>query len=264
MTNQLLEHLLRDIGLTTNETRVYLALTVHGSLTYNKTAELSGINRTTCYAVTKRLIEYGLVTEDLGSSVVHLIAKPINALEDKLAKEQASVIKRLELVKRAGTEFQKITSTNNYIEPKIRHVEEADIKEHLYKRADVWDRSMNQYDKTMWGFQDSLFENRFQNFIVWYWTRPLSENMKLKMFSDDPTYSKDFINPSPSRILRYWPNVISFSASTWVYGDYVVLLSIQERPNYLLEIYEPLLASNMRQFFKVMWETTETEPQVSR
>jgi hypothetical protein len=39
-----------------------------------------------------------------------------------------------------------------------------------------------------------------------------------------------------------------------VHGDYLVFVQTQSRPHYLVEIYDVLLAENMRQFFTGVWD----------
>lgn len=253
----MIEYFLKEAGLTDNETKIYLALLKKQRLTYSQLSEITNINRSTCYAVVKQLIKQGIIKADLGQPIVQLIAQPPQSIVEKLGQEQAQIIKKTELAKRAALEMEKIIPHPNFIEPKITYVEEDEIREYLYKKTAAWDQTMAGSNYTLWGFQDSLFEKYYQDYILWYWDRPGSEKIRVNLFSDDPKYSGDFSNPSKERVLRYWPKIIDFTASIWVWGDYVIILSIQERPHYLLDIKEPLLASNLRKFFQIMWQTTE-------
>ena len=253
----MIEHLLTEVGLTQNETKTYLALSKHGSLSYNQAAEIAGINRTTCYAVVKRLLEYGLVKEDVGKPPVQLIAEPQSTLLDYLGKEQAQLIKRMELAKRAASELDKLVPQKLRAEPRLRYIEEAHITDFLYLRAEKWMNSVKEYDNTVWGFESDKFESDYPDWIEWYWTKPASKGIKLHLFSDESTARRRAVETGPGNAEFQLIPDLDFTTDIWVYGDYIILLSLEERPHYLIELKEPLLAKNFREFFKALWKATE-------
>jgi len=56
------ERSLEKIGLTGNESKIYLALLRHGTAKAGKISKRAGINRTTTYDALKRLLEKGLIS----------------------------------------------------------------------------------------------------------------------------------------------------------------------------------------------------------
>jgi hypothetical protein len=56
------------------------------------------------------------------------------------------------------------------------------------------------------------------------------------------------------RVMKFWDNN-DFTASTWINGDYLVLIQTQKKPFYLVQIYDKLMAYNMREIFKTLWKT---------
>lgn len=50
--------------------------------------------------------------------------------------------------------------------------------------------------------------------------------------------------------IRYWKEANQFTATVWVGGDYLVMVSTREEPHYLVEIHDATLAQNMREVFK--------------
>ncbi len=56
------KEILKDLGLTNNETEVYLTLIRLGSVTVNVIAEKSGLHRQACYDALDRLLEKGFVS----------------------------------------------------------------------------------------------------------------------------------------------------------------------------------------------------------
>ncbi len=259
MTNELLHSLLAEIGLSRNETVVYLTVLHHNPISYNKVAELTKLNRTTCYAVAKQLIKQELLVEDLGTPVTQLLAKPPEALIAQLEKEQASVVKKLELAKRAVYELDKIIPQKTQTEPRLTYIEEERILDFLYKRADKWMESAHQFGSTVWGFESAQFETGYKEWISWYWQQPRSENLTLKLFSDDAIVRKTAAATGPGTGEFLLIPDIDFTTDIWIYGNYLVLLSLETHPHYLIELKEPLLAQNLRQFLQALWKATEPQ-----
>ena len=56
-----MEDMLKEIGLTDNEIKIYLALVDNGSLLAGRISRLTGIHRRSVYDVTSMLIKKGLV-----------------------------------------------------------------------------------------------------------------------------------------------------------------------------------------------------------
>lgn len=257
MTNSLINNLLKETGLTENEIKIYLTLSQYGPQTYNHTAELAKLNRTTCYAVAKRLIQHGLIKEDLGKPIVQLIAEPPSSLIDRLNKEQSALTKRIELTKRAAAEINNLVPEKNRTAPKLVYIEEAHITDFLYQRAEKWMNSTKQYDSTVWGFESDRFEVDYPDWINWYWTKPASQGITLNLFSDESTARRRAMQNGPGKADFQLIPDLDFTTDIWIYGDYIVLLSLEEHPHYLIELKEPLLAKNFREFFKALWRATE-------
>lgn len=257
MTNSLVETLLTEIGLTANETKIYLTLLKYGSLTYNEASNYTAINRTTCYAVAKRLLSQGLLKEDLGQSIVRLVPEQPSALLDKLYAEQTAVIKRIELAKRASYELAKTIPQTARPEPRLVYIEESNIENYLYQRAVKWIQSAKQENGFVWGFESAQFETDYPAWIKWYWQQPESKGIELRLFSDEGTTRKKAAAEAPGVAEFQLIPDINFTTDIWIYGQYTILLSLEERPHYLIELKEPLLSQNLRDFFQALWRATK-------
>jgi len=58
------KNVLRELGLSLKESSVYLTILEYGKLPPARLASLTGIHRTTVYAVAKELVKKGYVVED--------------------------------------------------------------------------------------------------------------------------------------------------------------------------------------------------------
>lgn len=247
--------LLLKLGFSSKEANVYITLLQRKRATYNKLAELAGINRTTCYGVVKKLIEQGLITENLGAPIVELLPKPASNLVSRLQKQQIELNKQIELAKRTAQELEQLAPYHLLSEPHVVYVEEKDINDYLYQRTELWNKSIKQYDAVIWGFESARFESDYQDYIKWFWERPDSKGVSVKLFSDEPDLRNSGVNPVGTADFQFVPD-INFTTNIWIYGDYTILLSLEEHPNYLLELKEPLLTKNLRQFFQALWKAT--------
>lgn len=252
--------LLTKLGFTGKEAIVYTKLLEQPGLNYNQLSDAVKINRTTCYSVVKKLAKAGLVSENFGSNVVKLLASEPGTLLQIFQKKQEEAQKSLEVARRASLELQNIVPRHFWSEPTITYFGEPNVKEAFIARTKIWDKSLASTDGTIWGFQDSKFEQIFTDFIFSRKEIYNSKKIALKLFSDDPQYKEKFQLPTPAVQIRYWPNLISFEASFYVQGEYLVILSLEQSPQYMVEIKDSLLANNFRNFFHVIWQATENLP----
>jgi carboxypeptidase C (cathepsin A) len=55
------------------------------------------------------------------------------------------------------------------------------------------------------------------------------------------------------RVMRFWDKSEEFNETTWVVGNYVIFLVLNQKPEYMVEIHDPVMARNMRNLFKAIW-----------
>lgn len=244
---------LKQFGLTENEVRVYLEVLNHGKVATRQLPALTHINRTTVYSIAKKLTAMGLVSEDLGGKVTYLVALPPQRLHDMIKKEQEQIDSQKKVVDELVRALTPLQSNVGYSVPKIRFVDEAQIDKHLYDAADRWNESMMATDRMWWGFQDHTFAEQFQKWIDWYWKRT-PEEIGLKLLSNRSTIESKLAGKYKRRAMKFWNKSDQFTSTIWVTGDFVTMLSLRERPHYLVEIHDPVMARNMRALFGGLWE----------
>ncbi len=59
------------------------------------------------------------------------------------------------------------------------------------------------------------------------------------------------------RVLKFWKNTVEFTGSTWVCGDYLVMIITNQHPHYLIEIHDATLAHNVREICKGIWKDVQ-------
>lgn len=254
--NAMLEQTLINLGLTEKETAVYLEVLKRGRAGATDVAKATKINRTTVYSVAKELVKKGFILEDLSSKTSSLVAVPPQDLKFLIQKEEKQLEQKKQAIGKMIEDLQQLTMESQYAIPKITYIQEYDLEDYLYKRSDEWHASIMKHDGILWGFQDHTFAEHYENWINWEWRIGGPKNLRLRLFSnqseiEEKNRAKEF---SDRRQIKYWKQPQQFTGTVWVHGDYLILVQTRHKPHYLVEIYDILLAENMRRFFSGVWE----------
>jgi sugar-specific transcriptional regulator TrmB len=250
----MIKETLKKLNFNDKEVQIYLLCLQHGKLTPSAISKMANINRTTVYSVAKELIKKGVLQEDLGGANRAFLALPPQTFESNWKKEERKLQDKKLAVMRAVSELGAYTRGSKYSVPKILFIEEEGVEDHLYKQTSIWNRSLKEKEVDYWGFQDPSFIEYYEEWIDWYWTQEKSSNdISLKLLSTkeaETLKGKKYKN----RQIRFWNKAKNITATTWIMGDHVVMIITNKRPHYLVEIVDEVLADNMRQIFKSMWE----------
>ncbi len=243
---------LTKLGFSPKESEVYLALLQHGQMTPAEVAKLTRISRPTVYSVAKELVKKGVVLEDLGGTSRSLIAKQPEDLAILTNREQKALDIKKATVQAAIAELQKVAQSVKYNIPKIVFIPEEEIDNYIYKQTPLWNKSIKETKTLYWGFQDPSFVEHYQTWIDWYWQQP--NNPKLQLLSNQSNAetamsTKGYAN----RQIKFWSGASAFTATTWVMGNYLVMLNTRQHPFYLVEIHDAMMAQNQRQLFSGIW-----------
>lgn len=249
----LLKDTLQKLGLSDREAKVYRTVLEHKRITPGNIARATDINRPTVYAIAKALVAKGMLTEDLGGKTLYLVPSSPEELKENLKKESAELARREKLLTSVMREVALAGVGHEYAVPRIRFVEENHLEEHLYKRSRAWNESILKYDRIWWGFQDHTFVEHYKDWIDWYWKNTPKE-ISLRLLSNKSQIEERMKGRHARRTIKFWEKGVNFTATTWVNGDYLILVNTRTRPFYLVEIYDELLAHNMREIFKNIWE----------
>ena len=252
----MVNELLAKIGLNEKEVQVYLTVLQNGKISPTALSKALGLNRTTVYSVAKELVAKGLIREDLTSPTISLIARPVDDLDGYLEQEEKQIRQKRELAKRAITELNSVVKTQQFALPKIVFIPEAELESYLYKQTPVWDKSILKYDGIWWGFQDETFVQSYEKWIDWYWETGSDPKTKLRLISNEAA-EKIKLKKFVRRNVEFWNQGKNFTGTIWVNGDYVVMIVTSQSPHYLVEINDAVLAHNLREVFKGIWNTME-------
>lgn len=248
----MIQELLQKLGLSEKEIEIYLSLVEHGKTTPARLAKATNINRSTVYVVLEKLKEKGLVIEDVSTKTLFVSPSAPEQIEDMFYHEQEELKEKKKIAGKLAEELEKMPKSGNYSIPKIRFVEESDLEEFMFQQMSKWNDSARKYDGTGWGFQDHSFAEKYQKFIDWSWKKyHLQVNLISNESDIENKLKKQF---DEKRDIRFWAKDLEFTSSTWILGDYFVMIITRQKPFYLVEINDAVLAHNMREVFKKIWK----------
>jgi sugar-specific transcriptional regulator TrmB len=252
----MIDESLKKLGFSDKEIQVYLAVLENGKISPAAIAKITKIKRPTVYAVGKELLKKGVITEDMKGPGGYFVALPPESLDGTIQKEERAIAEKKKITKELVGELSSIPRAKAYSVPKMRFIDEHNVRDFLYKQTPVWEESMSlSKNLTWWGFQDHTFvENKdFTEWISWYWGRA-SKEYDLKLISNDSKAEKDMQTKKlERRAIKFWNKDFNFTGTTWILGDYVIFIMSRQHPHYIVEIHDAVYAENMRQIFKNLW-----------
>lgn len=242
-----------QLGFNDNEKEVYLAVLRTGKIAAHRVSSLTGINRTTVYSIAKKLSNLGLISEDKGQKISYLVAEPPEKLLTMLQKEEDAIKEKKEYASDLIAELSAIKSEKQYSVPRIKFVEEIDLSEYLFASFIKWQKSAASLENIWYGYQDDTFFQHYQNWIRWTWKQ--DNDVETYLFINDISPTEDVQQKyKKRRHIKKLPNATEFDSGLWVAGDYIIMIQTKNRPHYMIEIHDEVLARNQRALFKGLWD----------
>ena len=239
------KQLLKEIGLTDTEIKVYLALLSIGATSAGKIVEETSIHRKNIYDALNKLIEKGLITYIKENKIK--IFQPINPsnlikyLEEKKTKIDEKQIELESNLKELENKFKLI---NSEIESEIYRGEEG-IKTIL--------KECLNYKEVLFIGATGDVENR----LPYFWPTYNKKREKLKCIwklllvhesKDKPIIKSKYYE------YKVLPKMLSGLNVIYLYGDYVANVIWLEKPLAFV-IKHKILADNYRKYFNYLWKS---------
>jgi sugar-specific transcriptional regulator TrmB len=251
------QELLRKLGLDDKEIAVFITVLEQGKITPATVATITGINRSTVYSISKVLSDKGILTIDTTSEPIYLVIESAEVLKQIILKEERLLIEKKEIITESIKVLENIPKSKNYSVPKIRFYNEREINDTYYQKIPIWVESALQTNEpSWWGFQDvSLVEN-FPKWITDNY-KLVPENFSTHIFTNANKPEKDMhlkISDIRRTIKYLDKKQHKFTATQVVLGDYIIYVMTNEKPYYMIEIHDRVMAHNLRETFKLLWE----------
>lgn len=235
MAEEILEKL-RKAGLTGNESKVYFELLKKQQLSANQIAKNIGMDRTLTYTVLNHLIEKGMVSYVIqGNKKLFNASSPENLLNP--VKEQEAYI-------------QNLLPDLKSIEKSIGIIQEISVYEgkegiRAFARVLMKHKGFDSFGATGRAY-DLLIEA----------PRLAKELEKSKAKIRLITHSKYKKHPMKVKNCDVKYLDLKSEATTTVFGDYVAIHVIKDKPSIIL-IRNKYIAESYKNHFEVLWKTAQ-------
>jgi hypothetical protein len=246
--------LLQSLGLSDGEAAVYQAVIAAGVIEPAVLAKAAGVKRTTAYSLARGLAEKGLLVEDATRRPRIFTASSPEQVSSLIAADRNRLAERERSLKTLANELSKISSEKSYPVPMVRFIEETKIRDFLYQQDSIWDKSILDIGETAWwGFQDHTLLDHYGQWIKDFW-KDEPENIEVNLISNRAPTELEFAQQNIARRhIKFWGEAANFLSTIWICGDYIIMINTRNRPFYLVEIHDKLMAHDQREVFKNLW-----------
>ncbi len=235
------EKILENIGLSKNESKIYLSLLKTGAAPAGRISETSGVHRTNVYDAMERLITKGLVSYVLKDDVKVFSASDPKSLLGIL-KEKAemlqSILPNLALNHQLGQMKTKV-QTFEGISP---------FKTLFY--------DLLRYKKPIFVYGiPSFVPDKVKNFIAHFHKEREEKGIPMKHIYNFGAQDRiKYLNSLSNTEAKYLPKEYDSPVSTFICGDEVLLTMWSLEPILVIRVLNKNLAESYNKYFELLWQ----------
>lgn len=247
-TTQILE----DIGLSSKESTVYVALLRAGSAKVAQIARVTGLQRTTVYDILYGLSRKGLVTKYIkGSSVLYSAQNPkalIGYLDHQVEQFVSQMSQYKERVESAMPEFVSLAKESAKF-PKVRFFEgEEGMREALEDTLTTKEIILAYADI------GSIYQEG-ANFFPEYLAKRVKKKIHAYAIAPDTQVWRDTAKRSQQemRTVRFLPKGAAYTPEVNIYDDKMLMISWKEKIAVIIESRD--LAKLQKVIYDQLWHS---------
>jgi sugar-specific transcriptional regulator TrmB len=238
MTQENIDRILKKIGLSPNEIKVYLILNDHGSTKAGRIAKLAKIDRSSAYNAIKLLLEKGFVSFVMIGQVKWFQAVGPKRLLEYVKEQEGDLMEVIpELDERHKAKK---------VEGQVRL-----FKGYNGVKAVFLDIARTGKDNLVFG-SEGQFSERMEDFAYKFDKLKKENKVQTKMIIRKGRKEHD----SKTSEYRYLSNVDESPAVTNIYGDKIAIVIWTDEPEVVL-IENAAAAKAYKSYFEVMWKSAK-------
>ncbi len=241
------QEILRKVGLSLNESKVYEALLYLGEANTNNISIKSGVHRRNVYDSLNKLIEKGLVSETFIKGERFFIAINPERLKEILKEKEEALEKYL---------------------PEMKHLHKAvepESEAYFFKGVEGFKSYLQlilEQKETVhfMGAKAFWLDPRLQHYLRHFDKQRKAKGIKFKhLFDYEIKKEKPEILELVGKPYKFLPKKYSSATAVDIFGDYVVTFvgvspgELHEEPLQFV-LKSKLLADGYRKFFQFMWD----------
>lgn len=250
-----MKELLTKLGLSDKEITLFVALYSQRRATPAILSEQTKLNRSTVYVLLAELCQKGYVAEDLSALKQTFVALDPDELLGLIPKMELELKEKEKNMRQLVTSLKEQLDSGEIHIPKILYIREDQIEQHLYARTPIWNKSIKEGGRDIVGYYDHTFVDLYHGWIDWYYQQPSSKDINLRLLTNESAFEKDVMTKKAyaKRNILFWDGIGNITYSTWIYGDYSLLVNTHTHPFSLIEIFDKNYAQSQAQIFEALW-----------
>lgn len=236
-------NILKELGLTDNEAKVYLAALELGQATVQELAKKSGVKRTTVYTTIDGLKEKGLLSQTKkGKKTTFIAENPENLIGLSEARHQQ--------LKNALPELKSIYNISE-TKPKVRFYEG---KEGYISVYDGILRDKPKEVLVMMSYDD-FYRHLDPQYEEDWIERRIKKKIKLRWldFRTEKTERMKREGKKALREIRFLPKEFSFTSGLFIYGNKVIIVSGKQKEFMAVVVEDTEFYQMFKQLFETLW-----------
>lgn len=239
------EDALKGIGLSKNESKVYLTILRLGSAAVGEITKNSGVHRRNVYDSIDRLIKKGLVGHTTKNKVKHFeVSNPKNLLS-LLNKQKEDIQKKEKLLSKIMPEL--IVTKNS------REIDDVKIFRGKESRKIIFEDILNSATENC--VLGAHTPSKISKTVLNHWHKKrISKGIKDRFIYNKPDdYSKE-LSELPLTEVRFMPEEIDTNTAINIYGNKVGMLLWSNGQPISILIDNKNVADDFRKYFNVLWK----------
>ncbi|MGV8152072.1 MAG: TrmB family transcriptional regulator [Candidatus Nanoarchaeia archaeon] len=227
-------NVIRELGLTENEAKVYLCLLEEGQLLAGQISRKTGIHRRNVYDITERLIKKGLIGYINKNNRKLFEASSPNRLKEILDQKQLMLEDNMANMLLMYNKTSETQETNFYKGTEgLKNIFQDQLTE-------------NNKEILILG-ASSQASNILPFYFKWYDLERKNKNIRARIISSDQ------LGKITNSQIRFLPQKYANPLAVNIYKDKVALILWQKEPLAIL-IKNKDIANSYRQYFELMWK----------
>jgi sugar-specific transcriptional regulator TrmB len=244
--------MMRKLGFTDSEAKVYLALIEIGPITKGPLVKKAGISSSKIYEVIDKLIEKGLASVFLKNGVKHFSAAPPSKIGEYLEEKKENIEKEEKI-------FQNLLPQ---LKARWGHIEaesDAEVFRGWRGLKTVYNDILDSLEKGetdyVLGASKGYEPEKVRNFFNWFNLQRHKRGVKIRIiFSESARGNIPTIGHPKYDEVKYMDN--STPSEINIYGNKTAVVVLSKEPLAIL-IRGKEVADSFREYFNVMWAVSK-------
>ncbi|PIN75734.1 hypothetical protein COV18_02710 [Candidatus Woesearchaeota archaeon CG10_big_fil_rev_8_21_14_0_10_37_12] len=247
------KHLLRSLGLTDGEVKVYLALIELGESTITAIGRQSKVSKSKLYDILDKLIEKGFVGYFVKNSTKHFSAGDPNRIQDFLEKKKDELNV---LQKEAETVIPKLSAMRLSVGTK-KVAELYDGFQGLKTIREELIKTLKKGDELLVLGAPKIANERWEAWFMDFHKRRETRGVGMRIIYNHNAreYGKKRTKFERTKV-RYLPNKLVSPNFIDVFKDSVFMMFVLKQP-FGLVIRDESLAKSFKSYFEILWKVSK-------